>query len=69
MIERDLRYEIRASNASLSFSVERWFLPIDGPQESFVCLALIFGEHIVICRHKRAAEILSAISSVVGDLG
>ena len=69
MIERDVRLDIRASNGTMDFSVERWFMPIDGPMESFVCLALVFGDRVVLCRHKRATDILSAISSVVGDLG
>lgn len=64
MIERTVYLEITAENAEMPrLSVERWFMPMDGPEESLTKVALVFGERVVLCSAKRALEVCAAITA------
>ena len=68
MIERTVEYEIQAANGDFTFSVERWFLPIDGPKESVCFVALVLDDKVVLCHRRKALEICAAITSVAQTL-
>ena len=68
MIDRHVHLEITPENTQANFSVERWFVPIDGPYESWNGVALVFGESVVLCSKRRAEDVWSAISSACREL-
>lgn len=68
MIERTVVLEYPAETTDQGFAVERWFLPVDGPAESLVRVALVFGTHVVLCSKQRAHQISAAIRDLADSI-